>query len=297
MTWRGSVITPFFPSSITPGLPQQELRPFARADSLAVCRHHWIAPTMKKVGLMKQVLFWLYQPYAWLIFLPVSVLLTLLFSLLTIVASILINSSFAGSTFPVVWAKLVARLLPMAITVNGKENADPQRTYVVVLNHQSQFDILLVYGWLKLNLKWVMKKELRKIPGLGLGCEKAGHIFIDRANPRAAQAAVMEALQRLGNGVGILFFVEGTRSLDGRLLPFKKGAFRLAIEQQLPVLPVTVSGTRETLPAKSLRLFPGRGVLTIHPPIETSGMVLSNMDDLIQKSRLAIASALPQELR
>lgn len=252
---------------------------------------------MKQSGFLHSVLYWLYQPYAWLVFAPVAILLTLLFSLLTIVASILINSSFAGSTFPVVWARLVARLTPMAVTVNGGEHADPQRSYVVVCNHQSQYDILLVYGWLKLNLKWVMKKELRKIPGLGLGCEKAGHIFVDRSNPRAARTAVMEALERLGNGVGILFFVEGTRSSDGRLLPFKKGAYRLAVEQQLPILPVTVSGTRNIMPARTLRLFPGHGTLTIHPPIETAGLGLTDIEQLMEQSRVAIASALPQELR
>lgn len=250
---------------------------------------------MKPAGPPNKLLFWLYQPYAWLVFIPVAIALTLIFSLLTIIASILINASFAGSTFPVIWARLVGRLTPMAVTIHGGENADPNRSYVVVCNHQSQWDILLVYGWLKLNLKWVIKKELRKMPGLGLGCEKAGHIFVDRANPRAARTAVMEALQRLGNGVGILFFVEGTRSNDGRLLPFKKGAFRLAVEQQLPILPVTVSGTREILPARTLRLFPGRGTMTIHPPIETAGMEIGDIERLIQQAKLAIASALPQE--
>jgi 1-acyl-sn-glycerol-3-phosphate acyltransferase len=252
---------------------------------------------MKQTGFLHTLLFWLYQPYAWLIFVPVSIILTLLFSALTIIASALINSSFAGSTFPVIWARIVGRLTPMAVTIKGAENADRHRSYVVVCNHQSQWDILLVYGWLNLNLKWVMKKELRKIPGLGLGCEKAGHIFVDRSNPRAARTAVMEALQRLGDGVGILFFAEGTRSPDGRLLPFKKGAFRLAIEQQLPVLPVTVSGTRDILPARTLRLFPGRGTLTIHAPLETAGLSLDEVDELMLKSREAINSALPEELR
>ena len=107
----------------------------------------------------------------------------------------------------------------------------------------------------------------------------------------------MEALERLGNGVGILFFVEGTRSNDGRLLPFKKGAYRLAVEQQLPILPVTVSGTRNIMPARTLRLFPGRGTLTIHPPIETAGLEMNDMEQLIAQSREVIASALPPELR
>ena len=108
----------------------------------------------------------------------------------------------------------------MRIKVVGAENANRQQTYVVVCNHQSQYDILLVYGWLDLDLKWVMKQELRKIPGVGIGCEKAGHIFIDRKNPRKARTAVKLALERLGDGVGILFFAEGTRSLDGKLLPY-----------------------------------------------------------------------------
>ena len=246
---------------------------------------------------MKKLLFWLYQPYAWLFLLPVSILLTLVFSLLRIIASLVVNSSFAGSTFPVIWARMLGRLTPMLVTVNGAENADPGRSYVVVCNHQSQYDILLVYGWLKLNLKWVMKKELRKIPGLGLGCEKAGHIFVDRSNPRAARAAVMEALERLGNGVGILFFAEGTRSLDGRLLPFKKGAFKLALEQQLPILPVTVHGTMDIMQARSLRIFPGRGVMTIHPAIETDEMQADDLNKLMEQTRVSIASALPAELR
>jgi 1-acyl-sn-glycerol-3-phosphate acyltransferase len=162
-----------------------------------------------------------------------------------------------------------------------------------VCNHQSQYDILLVYGFLDLDFKWVMKQELRKIPGLGIGCEKAGHIFIDRSNPRRARAAVAEALARLGKGVGILFFPEGTRSLDGKLLPFKKGAFRLAIEQQLPLLPVTLVGTRNIMPAKTLRVFPGSATLVIHPAIETRGMSAEQLDNLIGQAEHKIASALP----
>jgi len=138
---------------------------------------------------------------------------------------------------------------------------------------------------------------LRKIPGIGVGCEKAGHIFIDRQNPRNARASVEKALAQLGDGIGILFFAEGTRSLDGRLLPFKRGAFRLAIEQKLPVLPVTLLGTREVLPAKTLRLFPGRVTMLIHPAIETWKMDIGQVDSLLDKTRQAIASGLPEQYR
>ena len=92
-------------------------------------------------------------------------------------------------------------MTPVRVTVEGAENADPLKTYVVVCNHQSQYDIMLVYGWLKLDLKWVLKKELRKIPGVGIGCEKAGHIYVDRSNPEMARKAVRDALDSVGDVV------------------------------------------------------------------------------------------------
>ena len=246
---------------------------------------------------MRKLLFWPYQLYVCLIYFPLVLILTVVFSSRTILFSMLVDSNFASRVFAVTWAKWLAWLTPISVTVLGAENASRGRSYVVVSNHQSMYDILVIYGWLALDLKWVMKQELRKMPAIGIGCEKAGHIFVDRKNPKRAREALEEALQRLGNGIGILFFAEGTRSMDGRLLPFKKGAFRTAIEQQLPLLPVTVVGTRAILPNKTLSLFPGRAQLVIHPAIETGGMELSQMDDLMNASKKAIASALPERLR
>jgi 1-acyl-sn-glycerol-3-phosphate acyltransferase len=246
---------------------------------------------------MKKVLFWPYQLYVWLVFVPLATGVTLTCGLLTALFATLVSPRFGSRYFAAPWARILAFLTPMQVSIKGAEHALRARSYVVVCNHQSQYDILLVYGYLDLDLKWVMKQELRKIPGVGIGCEKAGHIFVDRQNPRRARAAVTAALDRLGEGVGILFFAEGTRSLDGRLQAFKKGAFRLAIEQQLPVLPVTLLGTRDILPARSLHLFPGRGTMVIHPAIETSGMGPEQLEDLMQRTREAIASAMPAGLR
>jgi len=246
---------------------------------------------------MRSLLFWPYQIYAWLIFLPVVAVLTLVFSSLTILFAALVNPKFASRVFATTWARIISFLTPMWVTVEGAGNAKRDRSYVVASNHQSQYDILVIYGWLKLDLKWVMKAELRRIPAIGIGCEKVGHIFVDRRNPKQAAQAITAALQRLGDGIGILFFAEGTRSPDGRLLPFKKGAFRTAIDQQLPLLPVTVSGTRNILPARTLRLFPGKAHMVIHPPIETTGMSAEQVDELMQQARQVIDSALPAELR
>ncbi|MFC1688109.1 lysophospholipid acyltransferase family protein [Pseudomonadota bacterium] len=243
---------------------------------------------------MKAIFFWPYQLYAWLIFLPLVILLTLLFSTLTVIFATLVNPEWASRVFAVTWGKTLAYLTPVRVIVEGAENARREQSYVVASNHQSQYDILLVYGWLKLDLKWVMKKELRKLPGIGIGCEKAGHIFVDRKDPKQARRAIREALDRMNRGVGILFFPEGTRSQDGRLLSFKKGAFRLATDQELPLLPVTLVGTRNVLPAKSLCPFPGTIKMVIHPAIQSHG---KTVEQLIEETRAAITSGMPPELR
>lgn len=242
---------------------------------------------------MKKILFWPYQLYVWLVFVPLLVILTFLFSTLTVISAALVNPHFASRVFGATWARVCGWITPMTVTVEGAEHARTDRSYIVASNHQSMYDIFVIYGWLRLDMKWVMKAELRKVPFMGVGCEKAGHIFIDRRNPKQASNAINKALARLGDGIGILFFPEGTRSPDGNLLPFKKGAFHTAIDQQIPVLPVTVTGTKEILPNKTLALFPGRAKMTIHPAIETTGLTLDDMEDLKMQTRESIASALP----
>lgn len=244
---------------------------------------------------MRKLLFWPYQLYAWLVFIPLAVVITLLAGWLVVVISWVISPRFASRHIAMNWARLLAWLIPMPVLVEGTEHVPANRSCVVVANHLSQVDILALYGWLNLDLKWVIKKELRKLPGVGIGCEKAGHIFVDRQNPAAARQAVNEALGRLKEGIGILFFAEGTRSLDGRLLPFKKGAFRIAAGQQLPVLPVTLIGTAEVLPAKTLRLFPGRVRVLVHPLIEPGADDPDGIKDLMNRTRNTIASALPAD--
>jgi xanthine/CO dehydrogenase XdhC/CoxF family maturation factor len=143
---------------------------------------------------MKSILFWPYQVYVWLIFLPIVAVLTVVFSSLTILFAWLVNPHFASRVFATTWARICAFLTPMQVTVEGAEHAQRSRSYVVASNHQSQYDILVIYGWLKLDLKWVMKAELRKLPAIGIGCEKAGHIFVERRNPKQAAQAITEAL-------------------------------------------------------------------------------------------------------
>ena len=246
---------------------------------------------------MKRIAIYLHQVYIWLIFYPLGFLLTFMAGWLTMLASIICNPRIASRHVAANWGKIIAWLTTMFVTVEGSEHLDPNRTYVVVCNHQSQYDIFLVYGWLDLDLKWVMKAEIRKIPGVGIGCEKAGHIFVDRGNPEQTSLAVSEALDRVGDGVGILFFAEGSRSMDGKLKPFKKGAFRIAASQELPILPVTIIGTRDIQRPKSLLVKPGKARLVIHPAIEVAGGSNQEIRELMNQTRDVIASAMPDELK
>jgi 1-acyl-sn-glycerol-3-phosphate acyltransferase len=180
----------------------------------------------------------------------------------------------------------------MLVKVTGKHNIVKTQSYVIVANHQSQYDIFVIYGWLGVDFKWVMKQELRRIPGIGIGCEKVGHIFIDRSNHEKAVASLHAAKEKIVNGTSVIFFPEGTRSKDGSVGKFKKGAFKMAIDLKLPILPITITGTKEILPPKTIDLFPGKAQMIIHEPIDTSSYTEANLDDLIDLTHGVIESGL-----
>ena len=201
-------------------------------------------------------------------------------------------SRFAG----VPWARGLGLATPMRVGVVGRENIDPRQSYVLVSNHQSQYDIFLLYGWLGVDFKWVMKHELRKVLGIGVACESLGHIFIDRSNHAAAVATLEAAKAKIVDGTSVMFFPEGTRSRDGRLRTFKRGAFRMAVDLELPILPLTVTGTRDVLPAGTSDLLPGSATLVIHEPVPVTGCGVDDCQGLSDQVREIIASSLPSEL-
>lgn len=226
-----------------------------------------------------------YQPYKWLIFVPIFVLTTLFFGSATVVLSIFLPSRWVSLICGTFWSRLNAWLTPMSVNVTGRENIDPQQSYVVVANHQSLYDVFVLYGFLGIDFKWVMKQDLRRVPGLGIGCEKLGHVFVDRSNRRAALASVKAAESKICNGTSVVFFPEGTRSRDGALRPFKKGAFRFALDLNLPILPVTIVGTRDILPSDSLDLLPGKARLIIDEPIRVDGLDGKDIPRLMEQVR------------
>ena len=246
---------------------------------------------MRRRGLA----WWLYQPYKYLVFAPVVGVVTAVLSTLALFSSFVLPSRMVGRFTAVPWARILATMTPMRVRVEGRENIDPRQSYVIASNHQSQYDILALYGWPGVDFKWVMKQELRSVPGIGIACHSLGHIFIDRSNHAAAMASLEEAKKKIVDGTSVMFFPEGTRSRDGKLKRFKKGAFRMAVDLELPILPLTVTGTRNVLPADTSDLMPGSARLIIHPPVSVQGKTGDDCQELSDEVREIIAAALPRD--
>jgi 1-acyl-sn-glycerol-3-phosphate acyltransferase len=234
----------------------------------------------------------IYSFYKWLVFLPVLGLSTFICGMSVVSLVWFVRPQTLSRLFAQSWARINAWFTPMLVRVEGRHHIVPGQSYVIVCNHQSQYDIFLLYGWLGVDFKWVMKQELRNIPVIGVACDKLGHIYVDRSNREAALASIEAAKARVVGGTSVLFFPEGTRSRDGRLRDFKKGAFHFAVDLQLPLLPITINGTRQILPSDTLDLFPGKATMTIHAPIAIEGCGRENVKELAMAARERIAAGL-----
>jgi 1-acyl-sn-glycerol-3-phosphate acyltransferase len=248
---------------------------------------------MGDTSISRSTTLWLlYQPYKWLIFAPLLVLSTCFFVGLGVIVIILFDDSTANRTTGAWWSRFNAFMTPMRVTVTGRENVEKGQSYIVVANHQSLYDIFVLFGWLKMDLRWVIKKELRSFPVFGYAAEKGGNILIDRSNPEQAYRSLERARLKCTGGTSLIILPEGTRSRTGDLAEFKRGAFWLAQNLGLPILPVTILNTRNILPPDTLDLFPGRAAMKIHAPIDPGRYTDRPLDELIRDTRDVIAQGL-----
>lgn len=236
----------------------------------------------------------LYRIYQLCIVLPIFLVLTLLTALTTIVGSLIGGAHVWGYYPGKIWSQLTCRLLLLPVRVTGREKLDKHTSYVFAPNHQGAFDIFLIYGFLGRNFKWMMKKSLRKIPFVGKACESAGHIFVDRASQKGMLATIRQAERSLTNGVSLVVFPEGSRTADGSLGAFKRGAFQLADDLQLPVVPVTIRGSFDVLPKSAKWVRRHRLELIIHEPLPPQGKGPENVKALMTKTYEAVANGLKQ---
>ena len=238
---------------------------------------------------MARFFYYLYQPYKWLIYIPFLGISTIFFGLLTVLVTILLGPKI-GNYCGVLWARSNALFIPMLVKVEGRQHIDKKQSYVIVSNHQSGVDIFILYGWLGIDFKWIMKKELRKVPALGIACAKIGHIFIDRSSPKQAFQSLKDAERTLVNGTSVVVFPEGTRSGKNEMNNFKRGAFKIAFDLQLPILPVTIVDSCAVYHG-GLDIEPGKAKLIFHKPIDTK-LYLDKEDELIALTKSVIGSGL-----
>lgn len=196
---------------------------------------------------MKSISYVFYGLYQYIIAWPTIVILTLFTAVFTILFVPFRNAEFVHKVQQF-WSRSFFRLMFLPVTVEGLEHIKPGQSYVFVSNHQSMFDVWLVYGWLPVIFKWLMKAELRKVPFVGTACKAAGHIYVDRKNPKAAIESMENVKKQLKNGICTVIFPEGTRTKDGQVGRFKRGAFQIALDLKLPVIPISLSGCYDVLP-------------------------------------------------
>ena len=202
----------------------------------------------------------LYRLYQLCVAAPLLLLVTIATTLVTIAGCTFGKARFWGYYPAMVWSRLMCWVMLLPVKVEGRELLDERQSYVFVANHQGSYDIFLVYGFLGRSFRWMMKKELRNIPLVGKASESAGHIFVDKSGPKAIHKTYEQGRQVLKNGVSLVVFPEGARTFTGHMAKFRRGAFQLADELQLPVVPVTIDGSFDVLPRQRGFFF-----LTWHP--------------------------------
>jgi 1-acyl-sn-glycerol-3-phosphate acyltransferase len=190
---------------------------------------------------------------------------------------------------PRYWAGLVLRMSGVQVRLIGLEEVDWEAPLVVVANHQSWFDVFALTAHLPGKGRFVAKEELGRIPIFGAAWQACGHVSVDRSDRAQAIASLKAAGKRVRDEhITLILFPEGTRSPDGELQPFKKGAFVLAVETGVPVVPVGISGSREVMPKGSFRIRPGEITLRVGSPLKEEGERNEARNRLMEASRSAI---------
>lgn len=216
---------------------------------------------------------------------------TIFFGLLAILTSFVSRTGNAVHIVARIWGYSILLASRVRVTVVGQEQFDPSRSYIIMSNHQSNFDIPVLLAHLRCQFRWLAKAELFKIPIFGRGMRGAGYIPIDRSDRRAAIRSLQTAAETIRNGSSVMIFPEGTRSLDGRLRSFKKGGFVLAVDAGVPIVPVVIHGTFAVMPKSGLRIRPGRVCVEVLEPIETAGYSRKQKDELLEIVRERMIAA------
>jgi 1-acyl-sn-glycerol-3-phosphate acyltransferase len=196
------------------------------------------------------------------------------------------------------WARGVLWVCGISVRVRGRERLDASTSYLFMANHQSNCDIpILMAAFDTLQVRWVSKREVRKVPIIGLCMQRTQQVLVDRESPTQAIAVIRQVKTLLNAGISVIFFPEGTRTRDGRLQAFKPGGFAVAVEAGVPVVPVTIKGSRTLWPPGGLDIRPGVVEVVFSDPVHLATHLNKKAarGDLLTRVREAIAAQLQDE--
>jgi 1-acyl-sn-glycerol-3-phosphate acyltransferase len=202
---------------------------------------------------------------------PAIAVYTIALGTLSIASSLFDRRGYFAHWCARTWSGLILTTTGVRVHVAGLERLEPRRTYVFVANHQSIYDIPILFWSLPYQLRIIAKQSLGKIPFLGWHLRRSGHMLVDRRRPDRSKIFSWAA-RLTSNGLSLIVFPEGTRSVDGRVATFKGGSFYLALEAGLPVVPLSVVGSRHVMLKGRLATYPGAVTLVVHEPIDTRGL-------------------------
>ena len=235
-------------------------------------------------------------PYHWwrtvFFLIPIISVYTIVLGTVSLASSLFDRTGDFGHRCARAWAWLILRTTGVRPQVSGLEHLDLTKSYVIASNHQSIYDIPILFASLPLQLRIVAKESLGRFPFLGWHLQRTGHLLVDRRKPGASIVVKMRRLVRETHS--LIVFPEGTRSIDGAVGRFKKGTFIVAVDAQLPVVPVSLSGSRHVMKKGRLMVCPGSVRLTVHPPVPTAGVTRAQAGDFAESTRAVVRSAVDE---
>lgn len=219
---------------------------------------------------------------------PAITVYTVVLGTLSIASSLFEKNGHFAHWCARTWSRLILLTTRVRVDTSGLERLEPGRTYVFVSNHQSIYDIPILFWSLPYQLRIIAKESLGRFPFLGWHLRRTGHMLVDRTRPDRAK--IFGWASRLtSNGLSLIVFPEGTRSADGRVGRFKGGSFYLALEAGLPIVPLSVVGSRHVMLKGRLATYPGRVRLIVHDPIDTRGLQGADAREFAERVRAILA--------
>jgi 1-acyl-sn-glycerol-3-phosphate acyltransferase len=223
----------------------------------------------------------------WLI--PAITVYTIVMGVISLVSSLIDRRGYVAHWCARVWSWLILITTGVRVNTTGIERVSSSDSYIFISNHQSIYDIPILFSTLPFQLRIVAKASLRFFPLLGWHLRYTGHLLVNRARTGIAELNKVSAL--IGRGHSLLLFPEGTRSVDGRVGRFKRGIFLLAVEAGLPIVPVSITGSRDVMRKGRLITCPGKVQVVLHEPISTSDLIREDVPRLVDRVHRIVESA------